>query len=347
MEKRITQKDIAERAGVHRGTVSLALRNNPRIPLETRERILQAAQELGYRPDPMLSSLAAYRKRQRSAPFHGVLAWLVNAADGLYDWQSMVHYRDYYMGALQRAEQHGFKLEIFDLNKDKMAPGRMAQILAARGISGILLCPQPLAEAVVKFSWETFSAVTFGYTLAQPRLNTIAAAHFLAVQRCYRELYRHGYRRIGLVTSQWIDQRMNQHYISAYLGEQFGAGLTTPLPPLLEDFEDNGALLLQWIDRYQPDAVITHHTDAYATFRALGLRIPEEIAIACPNLPSAETPLAGVVEDCQHIGATAVDVVVGMIQRGERGIPELPQRIHIEGRWIAGSSIAQAASPAP
>jgi DNA-binding LacI/PurR family transcriptional regulator len=49
---RITSADVARASGVSRATVSYVLNNDPHqtIPLETRERVRQAAQRLGYRP---------------------------------------------------------------------------------------------------------------------------------------------------------------------------------------------------------------------------------------------------------------------------------------------------------
>jgi DNA-binding LacI/PurR family transcriptional regulator len=50
--KIITQKDVAEQAGVSRGVVSYVINNGPReVAPETRERVLAAIQELGYRPN--------------------------------------------------------------------------------------------------------------------------------------------------------------------------------------------------------------------------------------------------------------------------------------------------------
>ena len=46
---------------MHVTTVSLALRNHPRLPQDTRERIQKMAERLGYRPDPFLQALVAYR----------------------------------------------------------------------------------------------------------------------------------------------------------------------------------------------------------------------------------------------------------------------------------------------
>src|SRR5688572_25664991 len=44
---RTTQDDVARAAGVHRTTVSLALKHHPRIPGETQERVRRIADELG------------------------------------------------------------------------------------------------------------------------------------------------------------------------------------------------------------------------------------------------------------------------------------------------------------
>ena len=51
-EKTVTQKDVAERAGVSRGVVSYVINDGPRdVAPETRERVLAAIEELGYRPN--------------------------------------------------------------------------------------------------------------------------------------------------------------------------------------------------------------------------------------------------------------------------------------------------------
>lgn len=58
---RITIKDIAERAGVSKTTVSFALNNPSRISTETYERIMAIVAELGYVPDPVARNLATKR----------------------------------------------------------------------------------------------------------------------------------------------------------------------------------------------------------------------------------------------------------------------------------------------
>jgi LacI family transcriptional regulator len=61
--KRITTHDVAKRAGVSQPTVSLVLSKNARarVSPETRERVLLAAQELGYVPNVVARSLVRSR----------------------------------------------------------------------------------------------------------------------------------------------------------------------------------------------------------------------------------------------------------------------------------------------
>lgn len=61
--KRVTTHDVAKRAGVSQPTVSLVLSRNAtaRVSAETRERVLEAARELGYVPNVVARSLVRSR----------------------------------------------------------------------------------------------------------------------------------------------------------------------------------------------------------------------------------------------------------------------------------------------
>jgi LacI family transcriptional regulator len=78
--KRPTQADVAQQAGVSRGTVSLVLnRTEGRVPIsqETRERVLAAAKALGYSPNPVAQMLARGSTRIIGVfPFEGTFPYM-------------------------------------------------------------------------------------------------------------------------------------------------------------------------------------------------------------------------------------------------------------------------------
>ncbi|AHF92878.1 LacI family transcription regulator [Opitutaceae bacterium TAV5] len=351
--KRTTQRDIAAKVGVGRSTVTLALQDHPRIAPETRRRIQEVARELGYSPDPFLAGLASYRNRQRTAAFHGTIAWLVNFEDGPYPWKKYPHYLLYFQGASRRALHHGYQLEEIHLNEKGLSPARMAGILHARNITGVLLCPQPKAEMEVDFAWHEFSAVTFGYSLLKPSFHTVAAAHFLNTRNAMQALIRRGYRRIGMVIDEDINRRCGHNVQAGYLIEQTllggkkGAG-QIPVEPLFDYDSRRGPNatdsrnLVRYIERQQLDAILTSDYRILENLTAAGISAPDDIGVAGISLPVGEGPLSGVVEDSEQVGALAVDLLVGMMQHRERGVPPAPTRTHLEGIWHEGRTLRPA-----
>ena len=316
----------------------MALKGHPSIPEKTRRRILLAAETLGYHPDPMLSALAVYRSRHRPATFHGTLAWLINSCDG-YNWRGVQQFSDYYEGAASRAQHHGFQLEIFDLQQAQMTKERLAGIFRARNISGLLLCPQPRSETTLDLPWAQFSSVTFGYTLASPRLNTVISTQYQDMLLTMQRVRAKGYRRIGLMLSQEHDLRTNHNYHAGYLIALQAAPEAARLPPFSGAYDDRRKFS-EWRRQHRPDAVIAcGGPQCVETLRQLRIKVPADLGLAFPNLAAATAELAGVVEKSVEIGAVAVDVLVAMMQRGERGVPESPLRIHVEGHWHEGQSL--------
>ncbi|RRJ98846.1 LacI family DNA-binding transcriptional regulator [Opitutaceae bacterium TAV3] len=59
--KDVNMEAVARAAGVHRTTVSMALRGHPKLPEATRARIRELAERMGYRPNPLVQALMSTR----------------------------------------------------------------------------------------------------------------------------------------------------------------------------------------------------------------------------------------------------------------------------------------------
>lgn len=336
--KRVTQSDIAAKAGVHRATVTLALKNHPSIPAKTRDRILQIAAELGYARDPMLSALAAYRSKLQPATFQGTLAWLSNSLDN-WSWTTHKHFRTYYENACRRASFHGYQLEQFELQSPGMTPKRLASILRSRNIRGILVSPQPHPDTRIDFAWEDFPAVTFGFTLSWPQLHTVISAQYRGMVMVMRQLRARGYERIGYASPWHFEKRTDYNFMAGYLMEQTINAMEGQIPPLSYDYRGYAKEFSQWIRQHRIEAVVTADSVIAATLKELKLRAPEDIGVACFTQVLSRSELSGIAENSDHVGVAAVDQLVAMIHRGESGIPQIPQRILIECTWNEGTTV--------
>ena len=65
-DKQPTMQQIADLVGCSRMAVSLALRNSPKISTVTIARIRKVAEEVGYRPNPMVSALMTQLRHGRT-----------------------------------------------------------------------------------------------------------------------------------------------------------------------------------------------------------------------------------------------------------------------------------------
>jgi LacI family transcriptional regulator len=348
MTPRATLRDIARQAGCHYSTVSLALRNHPRIAPETRARVQQVATALGYRPDAMLAALNAYRLLKRPLPTRSTLAWITNYPTRDL-WRHSTCKCNYHEGARRRAEERGYRLEHFWLREPGMTGRRMSAILRARGIQGVLLAPQQ-QPGVIDLDWADFSAVTIGYTLRHPRLHNVYHHHYRSMGQLLDELALRDYRRPGLVEIQEQNDRVEGIWLAAYLAHGWSAHAPAPrpVPLLLPDW--NEAAFHDWFEREQPDVIVSKLPIVAAALRAAGRRVPEDVGVALHSLIEETAPheCAGMTKSSLQVGQMAVDLLVDMIHRNERGVPELPHQLMIDGTWNEGHTLRpRVAAPEP
>ncbi|MDX6765822.1 MAG: LacI family DNA-binding transcriptional regulator [Candidatus Methylacidiphilales bacterium] len=328
-------RQIAKEAGVHCTTVSLALRQHPRIPVATRERILAVAERMGYRRNPRVGWLMGQLRSPKTAVYRSHLAYLVPTLDTV---REDPYYRRHFEGARRRAGQLGFELELFPAAPGTALP--LIRQLRARGIPGLLVSGLDDSAMLLAPEWNRFAVVTVGFAL--PHLPSVCNHQFESVLRALEKLTRFGYRRIALHLSVSDDLWSNHTMLAAFLYYQRSQPVSNRLAPLLYDRHDAKAWTA-WLRRTRPDAVLSDNGDILQMLGQAGVRVPRDMGCAHLHWIPEHGRLAGIYQSLETVGAAAVDLLGGMLQRGECGGLSLARTLLIEGRWRGGASIRRRA----
>lgn len=293
------------------------------------------ARRLGYVPDPMLASLAHYRNALRPVSYHATLAWVTNYPTRE-SWRDVPIFRAYCEGVQSRAAELGYRVEEFWLREPGMTPSRATQILAARGITGLVIAPQPEPGMSAELDWEKFSAVAIGYSLAHPALHLVGPHQYRAIRLAMEALMARGYRRPGLVMLRASDERVDQNWQAGFMMAQLALARPDRVSPLLLSAWDE-ARFATWFRCHRPDALLTKFPETLPALRRLRVAVPKTAGVAF--LTRTESSQAGLHENPTEVGAAATNYLIGMIQRNERGLPRLPHRLLMDAQWVDGRTV--------
>jgi LacI family repressor for deo operon, udp, cdd, tsx, nupC, and nupG len=333
--KRVTCRAIGKQLGFSHVTVSLALRNHSSLPVATRKRIQAVAKEMGYRPDPALTALNAYRQSRQAVKFRSTLGWVHCFPTGVRSEEL------FYRGAVDRAEELGFQMEEFQA-PTREDWKRLPKTLKSRGIEGLLLPPFPHVrdlEGPRLFPWHDFYAVALG-ELAGPKLHLVINDQFQSAALALRELRALGYQKIGFITPTVTAWHNDFLFLGGYLSEC--ARLMIPPRYLLNDFGNElkfKNLTARWLKKEKLDAVIAPgEDDIFPALAEAGLRMPQDIAVAFVSRSATNPAIAAVDQNYRLIGHESANQLSDLMRRNERGVPTVPMRHLVEGRWVGGVS---------
>lgn len=322
-----TMRDIAFAAGVATSTVSKALRGDPTIPETRRAQIREIAGKLGYRPNPMVAALMAqlHHRRRRSDPCR--IAW-IDLWPGGTGRTTMLD--RLLAGARRRATELGFGIEVYSAASDGIDPRRLRRLLVARSHWGFIIPPVPEQSADFNLDVCGLTGVTIGTSLRTPGLHRVSPNHFQGAALAFRRMMEAGHRRIGMVISPEMNLRVDGKWLGAFLATQQSIPLADRIPPCITPLDHTGAID-KWRISQRPDAVLTAERRVVAWLDkqpanarpAIASLMLEERVPGCP----------GVDYRFEHIGAVAVELVVGQIHRNERGCPAVPHAVEVDSQW--------------
>lgn len=324
--KRVTSHDVAKLAGVSRTTVSFVLNDVPhvQIPEETRRRVFDAAEHLGYRPDAAARSLAT---RQT----HTLALVLYQSADRIVGDAFLANV---VRGLSEVAQQRGFRLLLHPFEEIGKSEAYVSLVLENR-IDGLVVSgPRSDDEQLPKLREDGFPLVLLGQ-LNGADIHFVDVDNTAAAHRAVSHLIQLGHTRIGLITNAPLEYTASADRWRAYRQALTEAGL--PYDESIVRYGNFDAhsgyqAMEEFLALPRPPTATFIASDEVATgaLAALhehGIAVPEEMAIVgFDDIPVARylvPSLTTVHLPAYELGLRAADMLIRIIQGKEiadRGI---------------------------
>jgi LacI family transcriptional regulator len=343
-KRRATLSDIAERVGVSIATVSLALKEHPRISEATRTRVRAVADELGYQPDPALGALAAYRNH--TTVDRGVVVGVLIEESMRDKWNKSRNRMAVHEGVKERADAYGYKLELFYYSDHDREQESLGRVLISRGIRSLLIAPRTYNRQrhSIAMPWQNFAAVSI--------LNVRPEGPFHCSIPDFREnsrlllksLLNRGIRSVGLYISDTFQEWTRESaFHTQYALHPGWKDFIAEVPPMIGP-ENAREPFVNWYQKYRPEVVITHLNLAEPFLRDAGVSVPEECGIV--YLDTRDYPeRSGINVNDIQIGRNAMDLLHSQTVAFHFGLSPNPLRVSQFGFWNEGLSLSRPQVP--
>lgn len=324
----VTIKDIAKALGLSTSTVSRALRDSYEISPETKKLVLECAEKLNYRPNPVALSL----KERKTRSIGVVVCEIANAffSQIINGIESVAYDRGYNVIISQSHES--YDREVLDL-----------QFLSSRGVDGVLISVSTETsdfQHISSLHSKGLPIVLFDRIAPDINTHTIIIDNFKGAYEATEHLIQNGYKRIAAISnSEFLSisserlagykDALNANGIKIneeYVKHCFYGGM------IFSEVEEAVNQLLTL--KNPPDAIVTLSDKltlgCLKTLKRRAIRIPDEMGlVGFSNSDVAEVvdpPLTIVRQPAFEMGKASTELLLQLIE-SKRPVTEFEKRI--------------------
>jgi LacI family transcriptional regulator len=336
MRASVTIRDVARLAEVHPGTVSRALNAQTRalVNQETAQRVLRAADELGYRVNPIARGL----KTTRSFTVGVLIPDLTNPL-----------FPPIVRGIEDRLERAGYTSLIVNTDDDPEREHSQIDAMRARQVDGLIaatarLDAEPLADAAA----AGIPIVLVNRSLEGGSIPAVTVDDRHGIRLAVEHIARLGHTRIGHVAGPQVVSTGRRRYLG-FLEAMEAAGIAVvPERVSYADrfMEPEGARACAAVLAADPrvTAIVAANDrlamGCYDALAAEKLRCPQDVSVVgfndMPFVDRLKPPLTTVRVPQREIGIAAADLLLAQLA----GDAEFPPEIPLEPTLIVRSSTA-------
>jgi DNA-binding LacI/PurR family transcriptional regulator len=327
MDKRhVTLKQVAKLAGVSYQTVSKVLNRQIQVTKETEERILQAAQTLGYRPSFVARSLRTQRA------FTIGYSWPPSSPD-----RENIILDQFLQSMFLAAEERGYYLLCFPYHTNvEKHLATYNELIETRRVDGFVLSSIEYDDPRVTLLLErNFPFVGFGRSNPELLFPWIDVDGGQGIRESIVHLLEDGHRRIAALA--WpADSRVGNNRMEGYFSALREAGITPEKEWIKRgdgvfEFGYQATLdLLDLPDDCRPTALIALNdmmaVGASQAIKDRGLQVGRDFAVAgfddAPMVQYTSPPLTTLRQPITEIGQRIIDMLMEYINTGS--LPKNP-----------------------
>ena len=341
----VTIKDIGKALGLSTSTVSRALRGSYEISSETKKLVLEYAEKINYRPNPIALSL----KERRNHSIGIIVCEIANnffsqAINGI---ESIAYNRGYHVIISQSHESFERETVIVDH-------------LASRSVDGLLVSISSGTTDYTHFKQlyeKGLPIVFFDRVTSEINTHKVIADNFKGAYDATEHLIKNGFKRIGHITSapylsismerlegyKEALRKNNIEFDEKLVQHCYNGGM------IYDEVED--ALSKIFKLKQKADALFTAGdrltTTCMQALQKLGKKIPDDIAIiGFTNTNLGELfhpPLSVVRQPAFEIGQVATELLISMIE-SKRPVTEFENKV-LQTEMIIRESSAKITAP--
>ncbi len=328
MYEAITIKDIGKALGLSTSTVSRALRGSYEISSETKKLVLEYAEKINYRPNPVALSL----KGRRNCSIGVIVSEIANnffsqAINGI---ESIAYNRGYHIIISQSHES--YEREVVNIHH-----------LASRSVDGLLVSLSSETKDLshlIGLHDKGLPIVFFDRITNEINTYKVIADNHKAAFDATTHLIKKGYKRIAHITNA-VNLSITRERLEGYKTALTENNMT--FSEKYVQYCNHGGMVSEEIEealkrlmsqKHKPDAVVTASdritTCLMSAAKKIKLKVPEELAIVGftnTNIPELfNPPITTIRQPAFEMGQVATELLIKIIE-SKRPVTEFETKV--------------------